>query len=187
MEESVDCGCGVVPAGAEGRIGESVTEENGNFVSAAEEMQSSAAGGEESLRRQIAAAFPQKKVDVRTYSPLALAFLGDGVYSLIIRTIVVEKGNRQAEKLHNETRELVSAKAQARIGVAIQDLLTQEERQAYRRGHNASPEHHAKNATMQEYLEATALETLCGWLYLQDRTERFLELLRAGMEACGLL
>ena len=138
---------------------------------------------EESFLNEIQGIFPpQHAVDVRTYSPLALAFLGDSVYSLIIRTIVVEKGNRQAEKLHNETRELVSARAQARIADVIEDLLTPEEHLVYRRGRNASPEHHAKNATMEEYMKATALETLCGWLYLQNRTERFLELLRAGME-----
>ena len=135
---------------------------------------------------QIRAVFPPGETDVRRYSPLALAFLGDGVYSLIVRTIVVGKGNRQAEKLHNETKDLVSAQAQARIGDAIQDLLTEEETHTYRRGHNASPEHHPKNATMEEYLKATALETLCGYLYLQDDMKRLLDLLREGMQRIGI-
>ena len=122
------------------------------------------------------------------YSPLALAFLGDGVYSLIVRTMVISKGNRQAEKLHNDTRKYVSAQAQARIGDAIQELLTEEEEEAriYRRGRNANPYHHAKNATLEEYLKATALETLCGYLYLKDETARFLELLKAGIERAGI-
>ena len=67
------------------------------------------------------------ETDIRTYSPLALAFLGDAVYSLIIRTTVVARGNRQAEKLHNETTRLVRAQKQAAVGRAIYDLLTTEE------------------------------------------------------------
>lgn len=137
---------------------------------------------EEGLRTQIQREFPHREVDVRTYSPLALAFLGDGVYSLIIRTIVVEKGNRQAEKLHNETKEYVSAAAQARLGDAIQDLLTIEERRIYRSAQHASPEHPARSVDRETYMKATALEALCGWLYLQDRTDRFLELMKTGMD-----
>ena len=120
--------------------------------------------------------------DVRTFSPLALAFLGDAVYSLIIRTSVLAKGNRQAEKLHNETTRLVRAQKQAAIGKVIYDLLTTEEKKVYRRGRNSHPMHHAKGASLEEYLQATALETLCGYLYLQGRTERLMELLRTGLE-----
>lgn len=141
---------------------------------------------EKGLREEILQVFPQKEVDIRTYSPLGLAFLGDGVYSVIVRTMVISKGNRQAEKLHNETRALVSAAAQAKIGDAIADLLTEEEAAIYRRGRNSNPYHHAKNASMEDYLKATALETLCGYLYLKDETARFLALLKAGIERAGL-
>ena len=141
---------------------------------------------EKGLREEILECFLQKQTDIRMYSPLALAFLGDGVYSLIVRTMVISKGNRQAEKLHNDTRKYVSAQAQARIGDAIQELLTEEEARIYRRGRNANPYHHAKNATLEEYLKATALETLCGYLYLKDETARFLELLKAGIERAGI-
>ena len=89
---------------------------------------------EESLRQQILAAFPHSPVDIRTYSPMAFAFLGDAVYSLVVRTMVISKGNRQAEKLHNETSLLVRASTQAAIGESIQDLLTEEERTIYKRG-----------------------------------------------------
>ena len=147
-------------------------------MSEAEEM--TAVSG--SMRNQIRREFPHGEVDVRTYSPLALAFLGDGVYSLIIRTMIVEQGNRPAEKLHNETKRYVSAAAQAKIGDAIQDLLTPEERRIYRSGQHANPEHPARSVDRETYMKATALEALCGWLYLQDRTDRFLELLRTGME-----
>ena len=104
------------------------------------------------------------------------------IYSLIIRTSVIAKGNRQAEKLHNETTRLVRAQTQASIGRVIYDLLTTEEKKVYRRGRNSHPMHHAKGASLEEYLQATALETLCGYLYLQGRTERLMELLRTGLE-----
>ena len=121
-------------------------------------------------------------VDIRTFSPLALAFLGDAVYSLIIRTSVLAEGNRQAEKLHNETTRLVRAQKQAAIGRAIYDLLTTEEKKIYRRGRNSHPMHHAKGASTEEYMQATALETLCGSLYLQGRIDRLVELLRTGLQ-----
>ena len=133
---------------------------------------------EESLRSLILKEFPHEEVDIRTYSPSTFAFLGDAVYSLVIRTILVSKGNRQVEKLHNETTYYVRAQQQAEIGMAVYDLMTEEEKKIYRRGRNSNPYHHAKSASMEEYLQATALEALCGYLYLQDRTERLIELLR---------
>lgn len=136
----------------------------------------------ESLLLEINETFPTGKVDLRTYSPLALAFLGDAVYSTIVRTIVVCEGNRQAEKLHKETTKYVSAQGQAKIADAIQPFLTEEEKNIYRRGHNANPYHHAKNASLGEYKKATALEVLCGYLYLTNRTKRFLELMKIGRQ-----
>jgi ribonuclease-3 family protein len=136
---------------------------------------------EESLRTLILKEFPHEEIDIRTYSPGTLAFLGDAVYSLVIRTILVSKGNRQAEKLHNETTYYVRAEQQAAIGLAVYDLMTEEEKKVYRRGRNSNPYHHAKSSSLEEYLQATALEALCGYLYLQDRTDRLLELLREGI------
>ncbi len=133
-----------------------------------------------SLREEILQAFQMEAKDIRTYSPLSLAFLGDAVYSVVIRTIALTEGNRQTKKLHDEVSRLCSAVTQAAIGEAVFDELTEEERKVFRRGHNAHPAHHAKNATMEEYLEATALETLCGYLFLMDETERMTQLLRHG-------
>ena len=133
-----------------------------------------------SLREEVLQAFQMEAKDIRTYSPLSLAFLGDAVYSVVIRTIALTKGNRQTKKLHDEVSRLCSAVTQAAIGEAILGELTEEEKAVFRRGHNAHPAHHAKNATMEEYLEATALETLCGYLYLKDETQRMTELLRLG-------
>lgn len=120
--------------------------------------------------------------DIRTFSPLTLAFLGDAVYSLVIRTTVTARGNRQAEKLHNETTRLVRAQKQAAIGRAVYDLLTPEEKKVYRRGRNAHPMHHAKSASLEDYLQATALEALCGYLFLQGRMDRLSDLVRTGLE-----
>lgn len=136
---------------------------------------------EESLRQLIMTSFPHEETDIRTYSPAALAFIGDAVYSLVIRTILVSKGNRQAEKLHNETTYYVRAEQQAAIGKAVYNLMTDEEKKVYRRGRNSNPYHHAKSASMEEYLQATALECLCGYLYLQDEEERMIELIREGV------
>lgn len=138
-------------------------------------------GAASDLKGQILETFEQKEKDIRTYSPLTLAFLGDGVYSLIIRTAVVEEGNRPADKLHRRTTEFVCAARQAEIGDAIEELLTQEEYRVYHRGGNANPSHHAKSASLAEYLKATALETLCGYLYLQGQTERLIWLIREGI------
>lgn len=145
-------------------------------------MEESLSGGCRPLRQEIMDAFPHREVDIRTYSPPALAFLGDAVYSLIVRTILVSKGNRQAEKLHNESIRYVCASYQAALGDAIGDMLTEEEKKIYRRGLNSNPYHHTKSTSLDEYLKATALETLCGYLYLQDRTDRILFLIRKGTE-----
>ena len=81
----------------------------------------------DSFRRKVMATFGVRDTDIRSYSPLALAFLGDGIYSAVIRTLVVEKGNRQAAKLHREASVLVCAEAQAKVGDAIFSDLTEEE------------------------------------------------------------
>ncbi len=133
----------------------------------------------QSLNDLILEQFPtEKKTEPGQYSPLALAFLGDAVFSLIIRTVVLSQGSRQAEKLHNETNRIVRASMQAKLIDAMQPFLTDEEAAIYRRGRNANPHHKAHSATEEDYRKATALETLCGYLYLKGETARFLQLLR---------
>lgn len=125
--------------------------------------------------------FELKEVDIRTYSPLALAYIGDAVYDLIFRTVVVERGNTAPNKLHNRTVQYVKAPAQAALAEAIMDELTEEEMAMYRRGKNAKPYTMAKNATMTEYKKATGLEALVGFLYMTDQVERILELIQIGL------
>ncbi|SES08593.1 Mini-ribonuclease 3 [Lachnobacterium bovis] len=126
--------------------------------------------------------FDVKEVDIRTYSPLTLAYIGDGIYDLVIRSIIVGRGNTKASKLHMRTSQIVKANAQAQVIEAIEDLLTEEETEIYKRGRNAKSPTMAKNASMKDYRKATGFEALVGYLYLQDRFERILELTKIGLE-----
>ena len=76
------------------------------------------------------------KTDVKTYSPLALAFIGDCVFDLIIKSLVISRGNRQVHRLHEETSHYVQASSQSFMMRAIQEHLTEEEHVIYRRGRN---------------------------------------------------
>ena len=138
------------------------------------------------LLAQIKECFPGKQADVRAYSPLALAYIGDAVYDLIIRTVVVERANRPANELHRLTVRYVSAGAQAKIAQALADRLTEEERAVYRRGRNSKPHTKAKNASQRDYLQATGLEAVLGYLYLSDNMPRVLELVREGIALVGM-
>ena len=134
-----------------------------------------------SLLTLIKKNFALKEVDIRTYSPLTLAYIGDAVYDLIFRTVVVLEGNASANKLHNKTIQFVKAPAQALLIEAIMEELLPEELAVYKRGKNAKPYTMAKNATMGEYKRATGLEALMGYLYLTDQTERALQLIQIGL------
>ena len=124
--------------------------------------------------------------DIRSYSPLTLAYIGDGVYELIIRTVVVERANRNVNDLNRIAVRYVKAPAQAGIIEALQPILTEEETDVYRRGRNAKPQSAAKNASLSDYHKATGLEALIGYLYLTGRTDRALELVKKGIEAAGM-
>ena len=126
--------------------------------------------------------FESKKVDIRTYSPLTLAYIGDAVYDTVVRSVVTGRGNVPNKKLHNETIKYVSATAQAKIIERIMDRLTEDEVEVYRRGKNAKPSSTAKNANLKDYLKATGFEALIGYLYLTGAEERMLELIRFGMD-----
>lgn len=117
-------------------------------------------------------------VDINSYSPLTLAYMGDAIYELIIRTIAVENGNAPVNKLHNRVSKLVQATTQADLYFIIKEQLTEEEMSVFKRGRNAKSFTSAKNASIVEYRTATGVEALIGYLYLRDRTDRLLELLK---------
>lgn len=125
--------------------------------------------------------FSLPDTNVCTYSPLTLAYIGDGVYDLIIRTIIVEKGNAPVNKLHRRVSNLVKAPAQMEMFHKIEEKLTEEELSIYKRGRNAKSYTSAKNASITEYRIATGFEALIGYLYLSNRLERILELVKEGL------
>ena len=120
-------------------------------------------------------------VDLREYSPLVLAYIGDDVYDLIVRTVLVKNRNMQVNKLHRQASKQVKASAQAEVVDKIMPLLTQEEVQIYKRGRNAHSYTKAKNATTLDYRKATGLEALMGYLYLKKDIKRIIDLIYAGL------
>ena len=131
--------------------------------------------------------FELPDVDVKSYSPLVLAYIGDAVYELLIRTKVINHGSMQVNKMHKKSASLVKAETQANLIKAIQDDLTEEELAVYKRGRNAKSATTAKHATMIDYRMATGFEALVGYLYLQARHDRLLDLIRDGLEKIGEL
>lgn len=127
--------------------------------------------------------FELSNLDLRTYSPLSFAFVGDAVFTMIIRTMVVAKANTKANMLHNITSHYVKAQSQALMAESIADFLTEEEADIYKRGKNTHINGHTRSASTYDYKCATGLETLFGYLYLAGRTERLFELAKVCVEA----
>lgn len=121
--------------------------------------------------------FGAEKLNPKDYSPVALAYIGDTVYDLFMRTKVMEKGNRQVTEMHKDAISLVSARAQARLIHIIEPLLTEEEVGILKWGRNAKSGGVPKNADAVDYRWATGFETLVGYLYLDGKVERLEEIL----------
>ncbi len=119
--------------------------------------------------------------DLRTYSPLTLAYLGDAVYELLIRTVLVKKGNCPVNRLHRRASSLVKASAQSGMMEILEPRLTEEELAVYKRGRNAHSPTMAKHAAMADYRRATGFEALMGYLYLKEEYGRIMELIRTGI------
>ena len=124
--------------------------------------------------------------DIRTYSPLTLAYIGDAVYDLVVRSVLVNRGNTAVNNLHKRASAIVKAPTQAAIAASIMDDLTDEEKDIYRRGRNSKPHTKAKNASTMEYLEATGFEAVMGFLYLTGDLDRACELVGKGIEKLNL-
>ena len=141
-----------------------------------------------SLKGMLHQLFHLEDKDLRTYSPLTLAYIGDGVFTDVcganlagIRTILVKKGNCPVNQLHRKASSLVKAGTQSSMMEVIEPMLTEEEHSVYRRGRNAHSPTMAKHATMADYRRATGFEALMGYLYLKDDFSRIIELVRAGI------
>lgn len=127
--------------------------------------------------------FQMREVDIEEYSPLTLAYIGDSIYDLIIKTLVVNHGNKQVQKLHSETSALVQASAQSHMMRTIQEHLTEEEHAIYKRGRNAKSVSPAKNQSVTDYRRATGFEAVMGYLYLNKEWKRMLELVKVGLDS----
>lgn len=125
------------------------------------------------------------EIDIRLYSPLALAYIGDAVYDLIIRTKIVCDGNAPVNSMHKGATHFVSATAQADMMKLIEESLSKEEHLYYKRGRNAKPNTSAKSASYGEYRIATGFECLIGYLYLTEQFERIIEIIKLGIVKVG--
>ncbi|MBS6729100.1 MAG: ribonuclease III [Lachnospiraceae bacterium oral taxon 082] len=126
--------------------------------------------------------FNIERKEAKEFSPLVLAYIGDAVYELMIRSILVSRGNRPVNKLNKDATSLVKAGAQSEIIKLISDNLSEEEYTVFKRGRNSSPHTMAKNASMTDYKYATGFEALIGFLYLDNRCDRVLELVKLGID-----
>lgn len=150
---------------------------------------------EESIEQIAEKDFPElmrealqlQPMDIRTYSPLVLAYIGDAVFELFIRTKVVNHGSMQVNKMHKKSASLVKAETQANLIKALEADLTEEEHSVYKRGRNARSVTTAKHATMIDYRMATGFEALMGYLYLTGQYGRLFTLVHDGLEKIGEL
>lgn len=118
------------------------------------------------------------KIKAEEYSPLALAYIGDSIFDVYVRTMLLCKANYNVNKLHNMAKSYVSATAQSQMYKKIENSLTEEEYAVLKRGRNAKSFTSAKNSSITEYRHATGLEALFGYLYLKGETERMTEIFK---------
>ena len=141
---------------------------------------------EASLNDYLNSKFDIEPKDIRTYSPLTLAYIGDAIFDVVIRSILVNKGNTAVNKLHQRASSVVKAPTQAKMAAALMDDFTEEEADWYRRGRNSKPHTKAKNATTMDYLEATGFEAVMGYLYLTGDLDRICVLVNRGIQLLNL-
>ena len=118
----------------------------------------------------------EDKQELLKMSNLGLAYLGDAVYEVMVRSWLCLHGKLTPGKLHRAALDYVAAPKQAAKMDLLLPILTEEEATIFKRGRNASPHSYPKGATRREYQIATGLEALFGWLYLQGQTDRLNQL-----------
>lgn len=136
---------------------------------------------EESIKESIREYFGAGTHDAKSQSALSLAYIGDCIYDLVVRTVLITHEGGKHGSLHNKATRIVNAQAQADMIDAIEPELTEEERAVYHRGRNANNTSRAKNASIVAYRKATGLEALIGYLYLDGRHDRLVELMKLGL------
>ena len=124
-----------------------------------------------------------KEISPAQLSPLVLAYIGDGIFDLIIKTYLLDtKGNMQVNKLNRFASNIVKAQSQSEMIGIIEPLLSPAEEAVYKRGRNAKSYTSAKNASISDYRRATGFEALMGYLYLEGEYERMVQLIKAGLD-----
>ena len=120
------------------------------------------------------------------YSPLSLAFIGDSVYGAVIKTVVVLEGNCPANTLDHKAVKYIKAVSQAKVAdeMLANEVFSEEESKIYRRGRNAKSPTTAKNAPVGDYRKATGFEAVIGYLYLQGKMDRVIELIKEAVRIC---
>jgi ribonuclease-3 family protein len=154
-----------------------------NLMEDKKELNSEQIEKEQSLVSYLKNQFHQENVDLRTYSPLTLAYIGDAIYELIIRTLLVDEGNMQVNKLHRKATGLVKAEKQSQMIEILKPHFTEDEMQIYKRGRNAKSFTSAKNASITDYRRATGFEAVMGYLYLGGEYHRMIDLIKLGLRS----
>ncbi len=123
-----------------------------------------------------------KNIDIQNVSMQTLAFIGDAVYNVYIRSYLASKTNSVTGKLHKESIKYVSAKGQSKIIDNIYELFTEEEQAVYKRGRNTNINTVSKHVEVIEYKKATGFEALIGYLYLKKESKRLDEIIKLCIE-----
>lgn len=133
---------------------------------------------------KIKVSFGLEEQDYRTFNSLTLAYIGDCVFDLVIRTVVIYHSKKAVNDLHKKATKFVKAESQALMiqGILEEDILTEEEKNVYKRGRNTKSHTSAKNASIASYRRATGFEALVGYLYVTDQMDRILELTHIGLK-----
>lgn len=134
---------------------------------------------ENSIHNTVCDAFSEvKSIEPHLLSPLTLAYIGDTVFDLYIRSYLLHFSNAKVHGLHMRAIKSVCAQAQAKAYEIISPTLSEDEKTIFRRGRNAHNNTYPKHATIQEYKIATGLETLLGYLYLTGQDARMTEIMK---------
>ena len=133
---------------------------------------------------KIMQSFELEAQDYRTFSALTLAYIGDCVFEMVVRTVVIHHSKKAVNDLHKKAIKFVKAESQALMmqGLLDEEILTEEERNIYKRGRNTKSHTSAKNASIASYRKATGFEALIGYLYVTNQMERILELTKVGLK-----
>ncbi len=123
-----------------------------------------------------------KNIDLQNISMQTLAFIGDAVYNVYIRSYLASKSNAKTGKLHSISIKYVSAKAQARIIDSINNVLSDEEEAIYKRGRNTNIHTVSKKVDVIDYKKATGFETLIGYLYIKNYIDRLDEIVNLSIK-----